>query len=1428
MTGMGNAIIDAHGGTLTMKGVDAWEAATRARLSGGTLKLVGSPAEVNNVLNGSIYIGNPRNDDLIDGIGDGTGTGGLLGEVPDQTLEGADAIVGRIDYRNDNDFRNGDAGLNSVGFSALKQNDDYETMFYGTFNAPETGNYEFGSNRIDDSGRIYLDLNQNGVFETAENELIVSRNCCGSAYNSWINLTAGESYKYAVVHREGGGGSQIEPTIRLPSWDARQTVEPGAESQAGLWTGNGIGEIDLSGFTFSAVADSTLEVGSHVGATLGPLDIDPDVTLTTTGTAPASFATIVLNGAGDTTVGFNSNVDTLLTRDSGIAAGGRNVTITIGGSRRTIVDKAGTGLENTTFDLKSGELVGLVDAAGDTFGAAGFAFNGGALVVSSTGGNQTFNRALPISSNATLRAAEAGGGVAGVQLSYGTASTGATMSNFAVLSFDAQDGYTINVDGPVTGDGGIEGAGGTVNVTGVGAKDYTGVTAISAGTMIIDTPINSTSNVRVTGGTMVLNQPVTTNGGFISNQIEWRRYDGGNNAANLSGIDDGVANGDNGGLFDLVPTSSGYWATATNDPGSGDNYAFMWSGVFRAPSTGDYQFHTAADDYEILWFDLNRNGDFEEAAGEQVAVNLPPEGWNTPHTATVSLVEGEQYPFAFAYYEDGGGEFGTLEVTPPGGSRMFLDPSDPGQTGWLGIVTPPTTTVSNGTLEINSALDAGAMTVGSGGTINVNPGGSLVADSLDVQSGGVFNTQAPATLDNVQAAKGGLANTNGNDLTINDRFAAGSLEIIADGGSFKVRGSDLVNNLEVLTLNGGITEVADIRVAAPTAGLVGRWTFDDETINDTAGFALGDHNGTLSGGSYSDDAAVAGGKSLDLSQANNHYAVIDQFTGTASEQDFDLGDAMTVAVWVKGWPNGGWEPFVSKRGESGQGWQLRRQGNSNRATFTLRGTSGADDPIGATDINNNEWKLVVGTYDGAQRTLYVNGNVDNQINDTGAIPDTGSMLVFGARDNSGDAATPPNIDSHARIMLDDIYIYDRALPPEEIAMLYGGGFGTGDGVAYLNDIRGHGTLVTEAVIGGTIAPGNGSGSGIGTLNIDGEVELDESATVALEINGLDHDRIVNVGDLEIFLAGKLQLTPVGVGNVNPLDPGNNLGHQTYTLLGTAGEGVLYGQFDPPPPVITDPTDPNYDREKHLGHIGLGVFDRGLTYELADPNDPPVDPPGGYLSVKSDLFIAKGGDGNGDDLVDGRDINTLIAEFSAFGDPPDKNWTDNDTAGGPLGRGDGVVDGQDINDLIANFTTADPGPAAPGTAIAEYNPATGEFIISVGSVMSWNLQSNGLFTAEGLLGVQDILPLGEGFTLVSANPSTVGEGAFGAQMTYTDVRLGALVPPGTDVSEFTLEYVAGFGLPKEYGMITVIPEPGTMIMLLSGAIGLLWFWHRRRA
>ena len=92
-------------------------------------------------------------------------------------------------------------------------------------------------------------------------------------------------------------------------------------------------------------------------------------------------------------------------------------------------------------------------------------------------------------------------------------------------------------------------------------------------------------------------------------------------------------------------------------------------------------------------------------------------------------------------------------------------------------------------------------------------------------------------------------------------------------------------------------------------------------------------------------------------------SVIDPITveviGSATEpffNDASLG-GLSVACWVKGWPDGGWEPFVSKRGEGGQGWQLRRQGGGNNACFTLRGPGNDDNP-GRNGNIGGQWNSV--------------------------------------------------------------------------------------------------------------------------------------------------------------------------------------------------------------------------------------------------------------------------------------------------------------------------------------------------------------------------------------------------------------------------------------------------------------------------------------
>jgi len=256
VTAQAGTVFKLDQGTLAVSGASPLGASTQAvQLNGGTFDISGEEALTSGYLRGSMYVGGPRNNDLIDGIGDGTGTGGLLGETPIQSV----ALDGRIDFRNDGDFR--------AVFTELSQNDDYKGVFFGKFHAPEDGNYEFGVNRSDDSLRIYLDLNQDGVFDTAAGELVVTRQCCGSVYNNTVALTAGQTYDYLVAHHEYGGGSSVEPTIQLPSWGSRQTVEPGAAGQAGLWSGMVVQEINEP-LDFVVTQDSAIRASTDIQANL--------------------------------------------------------------------------------------------------------------------------------------------------------------------------------------------------------------------------------------------------------------------------------------------------------------------------------------------------------------------------------------------------------------------------------------------------------------------------------------------------------------------------------------------------------------------------------------------------------------------------------------------------------------------------------------------------------------------------------------------------------------------------------------------------------------------------------------------------------------------------------------------------------------------------------------------------------------------------------------------------------------------------------------------------------------------------------------------------------------------------------------------------------------------------------------------------------
>ncbi len=220
---------------------------------------------------------------------------------------------------------------------------------------------------------------------------------------------------------------------------------------------------------------------------------------------------------------------------------------------------------------------------------------------------------------------------------------------------------------------------------------------------------------------------------------------------------------------------------------------------------------------------------------------------------------------------------------------------------------------------------------------------------------------------------------------------------------------------------------------AARAGLVGYWTFDDATCVDSSSHG---YDGTLVGGSYSTDvpAALGSGKSLDLTGADGRYAIIDSIAYGAVNDPFNLGSNITVSVWVKGWPNGEWEPFVAKRGET-TGWQVRRYGTGSVVGWTARGTSSEDTDGTTTSAANGQWHHIACTYNGWNERIYVDGVLDRSLRVTGKITPSSERVVFGARENGGAGA----IGSYAQVKLDNIAIFDEVLALNQVRYLAGGG-----------------------------------------------------------------------------------------------------------------------------------------------------------------------------------------------------------------------------------------------------------------------------------------------------------------------------------------------------------------------------------------------------
>jgi len=814
-----------------------------------------------------------------------------------------------------------------------------------------------------------------------------------------------------------------------------------------------------------------------------------------------------------------------------------------------------------------------------------------------------------------------------------------------------------------------------------------------------------------------------------------------------------------------------------------------------------------------------------------VTVTGPGSQWTSSHSlviglngsGTLTVEAGGQASGPDAYLGRNPGSNGTATITGAGSTWTLSGNLNVGNAGAGALNVEAGGQVSCMDAWVGSEYGSGQLTVADGGSVTAR---TLYASVSDLSGNGTITVTAGAVLDA--------------DLIFDGTHGPGQTVAFGTGGTIRLD-FDGTGDVGAGYKGTGTLRIADGATVASSCGYLG-YNYHSSGTATVAG--------TDSAWTNSSDLYVGHRGSGTLSieaggQVSNRFGYLGynrNSTGTATVTG--AGSTWTSSIFYVG-RSGSGTLAIEAGGQmtSGTGYLGRYSGSSGTATVTGAGSTWTSSYLYVGEKGSGRLTVADGGSVTA-RTLYASlGDLfgDGTITVThGAVLD--ADLVFDGC-QAPEQTIPFGTGGTLNVNIDDDGALGAGYKESGTLKIAGGttvascsgylGFGSGStgtatvagaGSRWTNSStlyvgrKGNGTLNIEAggqvsnttgylgrysgsagtvtVIGTGSTWTNGSDlyvgdSGNGTLTVadagqvgvGGQFVVYQRGTVAWGLGEGDDARIAVTGTAQLDAGSTLQLQVVGVGAP---------GLARHTIL-TAGGGVA-GSFSNVPPV-------HLPGGGAAGHLGLGVFHRGLNYEgRVEPGDP-------ASAVSVDLLVVAGGDANGDGVVDDLDANLLAANFNG-NDPlaaADRAWTDGDMAGGATGRGDGFVDGQDLSTLIAQWTG--PGGGAGGSASARYCPATGEVVVSADALMSWTLTSDGRFLASRFSSVLDALIANGQGELPSANANTIGQGSLAGQIGYAEpLHLGQVVAPDTPPDDLLLEYVTGFGGEKLRGTISLIVEP----------------------
>ena len=212
----------------------------------------------------------------------------------------------------------------------------------------------------------------------------------------------------------------------------------------------------------------------------------------------------------------------------------------------------------------------------------------------------------------------------------------------------------------------------------------------------------------------------------------------------------------------------------------------------------------------------------------------------------------------------------------------------------------------------------------------------------------------------------------------------------------------------------------------PTDGLVGYWPFNGNA-NDQSGNG---NNGTVISGLLSNDR---------LGNANSSYYLNGQTDYiTVPSVSSMLPNRLTMSVWIKipsnYTGNNGIGPIIRARF---YGYVLWFDSSNGSIINILHHNSSATTTTNTpSNINDNQWHQIVGTFDGTNNNLYLDGQLIST-----AVTTTLSNLYYvsdGPVAFGRDGNNPSTATAMYQGWIDDIGIWNRALSQQEITNMYNG------------------------------------------------------------------------------------------------------------------------------------------------------------------------------------------------------------------------------------------------------------------------------------------------------------------------------------------------------------------------------------------------------